>query len=137
VRRSGKSSRLRDPTRVQTATALSLKPKTGSAVSLAGPLARQDVQVEEANRRSRCPTLDRRDSVLGCCVPAVSAKGPLRAGHAGGVQRITHVASYPRWMPTVLPPETMGNVTRTRTAGWERSHCSTPWLRAKGTSSSG
>src|SRR5262245_49719692 len=40
-------------------------------------------------------------------------------------------------MPTVLPPETRGNVARTRTAGWERSHCATPWLRAKGNASAG
>jgi len=32
----------------------------------------------------------------------------------------------------VLPSEAMGNVARTRTAGWERSHCSMAWLRAKG-----
>src|SRR5262249_62165257 len=61
----------------QVATALSLKPKTGSAVSLAGPLAGQDVQVEEAPRPPRCPALDRRASVLGFCVTTVAAKGPL------------------------------------------------------------
>ena len=37
---------------------------------------------------------DRRGSVLGYCVTAVPAKRPLRAGHAGGVLRSTHVASY-------------------------------------------
>src|SRR5262249_6140418 len=94
-------------------------------------------------RRTGCPgrggeppatlsRLDRPGSVLGFCVTAVPAKRLLRAGHAGEVPRITHVASYPRWRPTVLPSEAMGNVARTRTAGWERSHCSMAWLRAKG-----
>src|SRR5262245_61660131 len=47
------------------------------------------------------------------------------------------MVSYQTWMPMVLPPETMGSVERTRTDGWERSHCSSPWLRAKGSSSAG
>src|SRR5262249_538107 len=45
------------------ATALSSKPKTGSAVPLAGLLIGQGVQVEGSQRRSRCPARDRRGSV--------------------------------------------------------------------------
>ena len=40
-------------------------------------------------------------------------------------------------MPIVSPPFMMGNVERTRTAGCDRSHCSRPWLSAKGSSSAG
>src|SRR5262249_11008198 len=78
-------------TRVQLATALSLKPETGSAVSLAGPLPGPTVPGEGPKGWSRCPALDRRVSVLGFCVTAV-LRGPDRLPSGWAM-----TGARPRW----------------------------------------
>jgi len=90
---------------VQLATALSLEPKTGSEVSSPAPRAGQNVQVEQASSRKRCPAW------TGAAPFSVIASPLSHDTPSGGCAVLFFPAAVRLVRPLIHPPEPFGSDT--------------------------